>query len=62
LFHLWHCAAALEDQVLKLSLQRVKLVTRVCFNRDRRAFVNFVSQVSVELQGPLKSGSITKTS
>jgi hypothetical protein len=47
-------AAALEDQVLKLSPPGVKLVSRVCFNRDRSAFTDFVSQVSVEVQGPLK--------
>ena len=34
--------------MLKLSPPRVKLVSRACFNRDRRAFIDFVSQVSVE--------------
>jgi hypothetical protein len=53
LFQLWHCAATLEDQVLKLSPPRVKLVPRGCFYRDRSAFIDFVSQVSVEVQGPL---------
>jgi hypothetical protein len=53
LFQLWHCAATLEDQVLKLSPPRVKLVPHRCFYRDRSAFIDFVSQVSVELQGPL---------
>jgi hypothetical protein len=51
LFQLWHCAATLEDQVLKLSPSRDKLVPRVSFNRDRSAFIDFVVQVSVELPG-----------
>jgi hypothetical protein len=55
LFQLWHGAATLEDQVLKLSPSRVKLVPRGSFNRDRRAFIDFVSQVSLEVQGTLKS-------
>ena len=36
--------------MLKLSRQRVKLVPRVSFNRDRGAFIDFVSQVSLETQ------------
>jgi hypothetical protein len=43
-----------EDQVLKLSAAGVKLVPRGCFNRDRSAFIDFVSQVYVEVQGLLK--------
>jgi hypothetical protein len=54
LLQLWHCAAALEDQVLKLSPPRVKLVPRNYFGRDRSAFIDFVSQVFVEAQGLLK--------
>ena len=37
--------------MLKLSPPRVELVPRVCFNRDCRAFIDFVSQVSVEPRG-----------
>ena len=40
--------------MLKLSPQGIKLVPRASFNRDRRAFIDFVSQVSVETQGLLK--------
>jgi hypothetical protein len=53
LFQLWHCAATLEDQVLKLSPQGVKLAPRASFNRHRWAFIDFVSQVPVEVQGSL---------
>jgi len=56
LLQLWHGAAAVEDQMLKLPAPGVKLVPRNCFGRDRSApFIDFVSQVSVVVQGgPLK--------
>ena len=55
LLQLWHCAAALEDQVLKLSAPGVKLVPRNRFRGDRRATIVFVSQVVlVVLSGPAR--------
>jgi hypothetical protein len=48
LLQLWHCAAALEDQVLKLSAPGVKLVSRNRFPGNRLAIIVFVSQVPLE--------------
>ena len=49
LLQLWHCAPALEDQVLKLSSPGVKLVTRNLFRGDRLASIVFVSQAALEV-------------
>ena len=54
LLELRHCAAALEDQVFELSPSRVELVPRNYFGRDRSAFIDFDSQISVEVQELLK--------
>ena len=45
LLQMWHCAAALEDQVLKLSAPGVKLVPRNRFRGNRIAVIVFVSEV-----------------
>jgi len=48
-FQLWHCAAAVEDQVLKLSAEGIKLVPRVRFRADRGAIIDLVSEGFVEV-------------
>jgi hypothetical protein len=40
---MWHCVAALEDQVLELSPLGIKLVPRIRFRCDRRANIDLVS-------------------
>jgi hypothetical protein len=40
LLQLWHCVAAVEDQVLKLSPPGVKLAPRSGFRCDRGASID----------------------
>jgi len=49
LLQLWHCAATLENQVLKLSALGVKLVPRNRFDCNRLAIIVFVYQVALEV-------------
>jgi hypothetical protein len=50
LLQLWHCSAALEDQVLKLSAPGFKLVPRNRFSGNGLAIIVFVSQVSLAVR------------
>lgn len=49
LLQVWHCAPALEDQVLKLSRPGVKLVPRNLFRGDRLASIVFGSEAALEV-------------
>jgi hypothetical protein len=46
---LWHCAATLENQVLKLSSPEFELVPRSSFGGDCFAVIDLVFEVAVEM-------------